>query len=212
MVTKFKVCLHFLIVLVFTTSVYAEEPLFIYKSGKKFGFIDQKGTEVIEAKYVAVKPFEEGLAAINVNDELSLGLWGYIDRKGKMLIEPQYWLASSFSEGLAGVLPSGGTNWSYINPTGQVVFDRLTDKKPFIYGAQSFNKGIACVEAATDRTAFKRTQDLQGKKTKGKKGMWGFVDKSGKVIALKCMMSPPKILTWSSKCPICGWFGRVGQG
>jgi len=164
--------------------VCGEEPLFIYKSGTAYGFINATGEVVIQAQYVGVKEFREGLAAVNVNDDLSLGQWGYIDRLGNMVIAPQYWLASSFHEGLAAVLPTGGVNWVYINTASQEVISRLTEKKPFIYGAQPFKNGVACVEAAKDRTAFKRTEGFQTKKRTGQKGMWGFVDASGRVIAL----------------------------
>lgn len=161
-----------------------EEPLFIYKSGTAYGFINAMGEEVISAQYVGVKAFHEGLAAVNVNDNLSLGQWGYIDRLGKMVITPQYWLASSFHEGLAAVMPTGGVNWVYIDTTGQEMISRLTEQKPFIYGAQPFKNGVACVEAAKDRTAFKRTEGFQTQKRTGQKGMWGFVNASGHVISL----------------------------
>ncbi|MGA1195902.1 MAG: WG repeat-containing protein [Candidatus Latescibacterota bacterium] len=173
-------CLSFLSL----QDVGGEEPLFIYKSGTSYGFINAMGHVVIDAQYVGVKEFQEGLAAVNVNDDMSLGQWGYIDPLGNMVIEPQYWLASSFSEGLAAVLPTGGVNWSYIDATGKVLISRLTEKKPFIYGAQPFKNGVACVEAAKDRTAFKRTEGFQSKKRTGQKGMWGFVDALGRVIAL----------------------------
>ena len=163
---------------------WGDTPLFIYKSGTAYGFINATGDVVIEAQYVGVKEFREGLAAINVNDNLSLGQWGYIDRLGHMVIAPQYWLATSFHEGLAAVLPTGGVNWVYIDTTGQEVINRLTEKKPFIYGAQPFKNGVACVEASKDRTAFKRTEGFQTQKRTGQKGMWGFVNASGRVIAL----------------------------
>lgn len=181
-----NICVFFIVLMLsfWGNNACADSPLFVFKSGKLFGFMDATGQVVVPAKYVGVKDFAEDLAAVNINDASSMGQWGFINRQGKEVIAPQFWLANSFQEGLAGVMTQGGIDWVYIDQTGQIVIDRLTDEKPYIYAAQPFKNGIACVEAAKDRTAFKRTKGFSNERS-GQKGMWGFVDRTGEVIALE---------------------------
>lgn len=56
-----------------------------YRSGDKWGFVNNKGEIFIEAAYEDAKSFMNGYAAVRKD-----GLWGYIDRHGTMIIEPQF--------------------------------------------------------------------------------------------------------------------------
>ena len=57
-----------------------------FKSGGKWGFVDPKGSVVIEPIYREAKSFSQGLAAIMSDD----GLWGFINSDGKLVIPARY--------------------------------------------------------------------------------------------------------------------------
>lgn len=57
-----------------------------YRSGEKWGFVNNKGEIYLEASYEEARPFQNGYAAVKQN-----GLWGYIDRNGTMIVPPQFW-------------------------------------------------------------------------------------------------------------------------
>ena len=54
-------------------------------SAKKIGFINSKGEWVIEAKFIAVRSFNNEFCAIRENDK-----WGVINKKGEWVIKPEY--------------------------------------------------------------------------------------------------------------------------
>ncbi|MBD0371962.1 MAG: WG repeat-containing protein [Pyrinomonadaceae bacterium] len=66
--------------------------------GDKWGFIDKKGSMVIEPKFDGAEPFSDGMARVKLGDS-----WGYIDRTGALVIGFQYELADDFVDGLAPV-------------------------------------------------------------------------------------------------------------
>ena len=51
----------------------------------KFGYIDKKGTFVINPQYVGAGLFSGDRAPVSVNSQ-----WGYIDRDGKFAVNPQF--------------------------------------------------------------------------------------------------------------------------
>ncbi|GEM_PF-6244599 len=65
---------------------------------KKWGYIDAKGTMVIDAVYRDAYEFSEGLAVVCVGPKR-----GYVDAKGVLVIEPQYSDAAPFANGTAVV-------------------------------------------------------------------------------------------------------------
>lgn len=68
-----------------------------YKTKK--GYINKNGEIVIKGNYVTIKPFSEGLAAVDIGDEN----YGYINTKGEWVIKPQYTDANDFKNGIAYV-------------------------------------------------------------------------------------------------------------
>lgn len=125
---------------------------------RKVGFVDRDGKTVIDAKFDAARPFNEGLAAVRIK-----GKWGYISHDGKFAIEPQFEAVGvldypgddpmDFADGLAAVRSDELVG--FIDKTGKFVIP------PKFTSAWSFNDGLA---AAQDRFT----------------GKWGFVDKQGK--------------------------------
>ena len=80
-----------------------------------WGFINEKGELVIEARYDDAGPFSQGLAAVNKD-----GKWGYINQKGEMVIDPVYKSAWAFHEGYARVLPFDGPD-QFIDSKGKAI-------------------------------------------------------------------------------------------
>ena len=79
----------------------------------RLGYVDARGTIVIQPRFFEALAFSEGLAAVQLD---ARGGFGFIDRQGKTVIEPQFDSALPFSEGLAPVL--AGERWGFIDRAG----------------------------------------------------------------------------------------------
>ncbi len=105
----------------------------LFEENVKYGFkLKSTGEIVVPAKCGTVRPFNEGLAAVDLN-----GKWRFIDKTGKVVIPLKYNLAYSFSEGLANVLLNG--KYGFIDKTGKEVIPLKYDD------ASSFSGGKAKV-------------------------------------------------------------------
>lgn len=136
----------------------------------RWGFIDESGKYVIEAKFVTVKPFSEGLAAVVFKDtENAYRNVGYIDQSGRVVIPPQFSgeggvTGRGFSEGLAAVnVYKDRDRWGYIDKFGKFVIE------PQFAAAGPFSQGRAMVGIAEPSWS--------------KDYKWGFIDKEGHWIA-----------------------------
>ena len=94
----------------------------------KWGFLNEKGEEVIDFIYTAEpSDFSEEKAVV----ESTVGKYGYIDTTNKIILEPQFIEASKFVGGKALVrihnvkFENGKKNFGYrlINPKGEIIFD-----------------------------------------------------------------------------------------
>ncbi len=90
--------------------------------GENWGFINESGKWVIEAKYEYADPFSYSLAAVKVD-----GSYGYINKSGDFVITPQFEYAGSFQYGLALVTIDGKDG--YINTNGTLVTDLYTSEE-----------------------------------------------------------------------------------
>lgn len=122
---------------------------------RKWGFIDQTGTVVIEPQFSDAGCFRSGLAPVEKG-----GKWGYIDRKGHVVIDLTWDWASEFYEGRALVMSS--ERWGYIDKNGSVII------KPQFDLAHSFSDGLALVAMRPD--------------PKEPSYIWGYVDANGEWI------------------------------
>ena len=135
----------------------------------RWGFIDETGKYVIEAKFVLVKPFSEGLAAVVFKEnENAYRTVGYIDQTGRLVIPPQFsgeGGVSGFSEGLAAVNVSMGKadKYGYIDKSGKFVIE------PQFAAAGPFSERRAMVGIAEPYWSI----DYK----------WGFIDMKGRWIA-----------------------------
>jgi hypothetical protein len=84
-------------------------------SPERFGYIDDRGTLIIPARFEDAGAFAEGRARVKVD-----GRWGFIDELGNTLAAPVFDVAGDFSEGLAPARVKPG-EWTYLDRDGQSV-------------------------------------------------------------------------------------------
>lgn len=171
--TIFTICL----LLLGAIAVQAQELKSFKADNDKYGYKDQNGKIIIEAKYDYAKIFTEGLAPVNIGGKLSAfsvndygsyvigGKWGYIDKKGKEVISIKYSYASIFENGLAAVVHNG--QWGFIDKNDKVVV-------PFEYDDVG--------DYFFDFNLYSRGFDKDGKIKVQKDGRQFYIDKTGKEI------------------------------
>jgi len=95
----------------------------------KWGFVDRKGTVVIQPQFGKVRNFLDGIAAVCVGTKCGglepNGKWGYIDKTGRFLINPQFDEAGDFEDGIAQVTVGTGNDAKigYIDSTGKMIYN-----------------------------------------------------------------------------------------
>lgn len=89
----------------------------------KIGFMDKVGRMVIEPAFFEAFDFQEGLAAVKIENR-----WGFIDRTGSIVIPAKYREVESFSEGVAKVVNEEGGH-GYIDNSGKWVISPEVLKK-----------------------------------------------------------------------------------
>jgi hypothetical protein len=85
---------------------------------RKYGFIDNEGKIVIQAKYDFISLFHEGLARFWLDDGTDYGLYGFIDKNGLVVIDPMPLILYDFANGLA--LAYDGKKFGYIDKKGEL--------------------------------------------------------------------------------------------
>jgi hypothetical protein len=92
-----------------------------YRTDWFYGLVDKNGKSITKIKYRTIKPFSEGLAAVEIYYEK----WGFIDKTGKEVIPCIYYNVESFSNGRAKVYDSyydyHRNYYYYIDKTGKRV-------------------------------------------------------------------------------------------
>lgn len=128
----------------------------VYKKDIGYGFINNRGEEVIPCQYKEALAFTEGLAAVENID----GKWGYINTQGELIIPYMYGWPQQFKEGVALVnkSPSGDDKFYYINTKGEILNPIGSD---YIGYCKSFSNGRGAV----------RINDK-----------YGYIDNTGKLI------------------------------
>ena len=116
--------------------LFAGAPHLAYDKEGRGGYINKEGEWVIEAQYLAVKPFKEGYAAVQDADT---ELWGYIDVHGKTVIKPQFKAVGNFINGSTAVMePEGG--FGIIDKRGKFIVE------PIYRAISYFKEGFARAE------------------------------------------------------------------
>ena len=137
----------------------------------RWGFIDETGKYVIEPKFIMVKTFSEGLAAVIFKEnENAYSKVGFMDQTGHIVIPPQFSgeggvSERGFSEGLAAVkvYKDRADKWGYIDKSGKFVI------KPQFAAAGLFSEERAKVGIAEPYWTIDYT--------------WGFIDTEGRWVA-----------------------------
>lgn len=100
-------------------------------------YIDTFGTPIINPKFSAAGPFNDGLAWVMEDDYI-----GYINSDGEVVIPYQFAEVRPFSEDFAAVRLS--RDWYFIHRnTGKIVFNQPFDD------AESFVNGVARIQEGT---------------------------------------------------------------
>ena len=176
------------------------------KLNGRYGYIDARGVVVVKARYEAVEPFSEGLAAVKYR-----GRWGYIDRSGRMVVPlrplgcddgrpiERRAVGSEFRDVPAGPFRHGrallcrsARDAGFIDRRGRIVAG------PFHY-AESFsdaralacrttNGRQACGYIAVDgrvriKLRYRRARSFAGGLAAVlRAGKWGFIDAAGREV------------------------------
>ncbi|MEM1135731.1 MAG: WG repeat-containing protein [Bacteroidota bacterium] len=124
-----------------------KESMILVEKDGLYGFIDERGEEIISLKFEDAQSFNEGKAAVKQKD-----LWGFIDKTGKFIISPTYEIATSFSEDLAAV--RNKFLWGYIDADNHLMIPCSFD---FAY---PFENGEALVLSGSTWTNIDRTGNI----------------------------------------------------
>ena len=149
---------------------------------KKFGFIGTDGKVVIQAQFLSVGYFNNGL----VWAKSDKGALGYINKKGEWAIKPQFDAGKDFDleSGVARIKKDD--KWAYVNKAGEVMYVKDTD----LYG--DFSNGLAMgrknslvgfYDAKGEwviKPQFEAVRDFKNGYAAAKKDdKWGVIDKTG---------------------------------
>ena len=154
-----------------------------YYSGQ-YGYINKKGKEVTEVKYViASSTFHDGLAYAYRD-----GKYGYINTKGKEVIDFKFISAHDFSDGAALVKTEKG--YGYINTKGEIISatdysdagDDFHEGLTWVYKDGNYgyinNKGEVVI-AMTFKDAYNFSEGAALVETKSG---YGYINKKGELI------------------------------
>lgn len=102
----------------------------IDKDGRRGGYMDIYGNEILMGKFQETYDFSEGLAAVSTKKlTSSVGVeMGFINIAGEMVIPEKYLAVMRFSEGVCAVSEDGflSMNWYFIDKNGERVFGDKT--------------------------------------------------------------------------------------
>jgi hypothetical protein len=162
-----------------------------FKSGDKWGYIDKKGSIIINPQFNEANLFIEDLALVKSNDDK----FGFIGKDGKYIINATYKFATNFSEGLACVVLENGKP-QFIDKKGNVKFIVNNGEEVGV-----FSEGLAAVKVGgkygfIDKegkmkinaqfdgvTNFNEGVALVGKINKEEKDvLLGFINKKGELV------------------------------
>lgn len=106
------------------------QPLYPFKKGNLWGYMDTLGNEIIVPQFPMAGFFYEDRAYVQIDDAL-----GYINSKGEVVIKSQFPAADNFSEGFASVMVD--EDWGIINKNGDWMVEPVYAKP------MAFHNGLA---------------------------------------------------------------------
>lgn len=131
-------------------------------NSEAWGLMDFKGRVLLKEAYADVRPFSEGIAAVNRGAELRFpgimegGTWGYVSRDGAQRIQFSFEFAGPFSEDRAVVRRPAPTpiaddlhpEFQVIDHKGEVVFEGAG------WPRGSFSQGLLAIYRPDETTYF----------------------------------------------------------
>jgi len=154
----------------------------VLKDGK-WGYIDTGGHLVIPTQFDSASPFFDGLARVNLGNQV-----GFINKTGQYAINPQFNEAGYFHGGLAAVRADGG--WGFVSRTGAFVIKpqfQAADPNGFSDGLAAVYQGKWGYIDSTGAFAIKPQFDGAGPFSEGRAAVsinnkWGYIDTTGNVV------------------------------
>ena len=123
-------------------------------TSQRWGFINSKGLEVTQIKYLKASKFSDHMAAVcvevedkNLRKPTKRKVYGYVGGNGDFMIPAQYQEAADFSEGKARVKQNGRE--FFIDPMGKQLFSLDS-----AFHASDFHEGFAVVTSPGGRAYF----------------------------------------------------------
>ena len=164
---RFKSILVFIamVVVVWTSGLYAQNMLTPFESNGKWGFKNEHNEIIIKPDFVVVQEFTSGGIAAVLDDTG----WVYINTTGRYLIRPYIFDNGPdyFQEGLARYTRQD--KFGFFNQAGEIVIPAQFD---FAY---PFSEGLAAV-----CTGCRFVSDGEHRTVEG--GKWGYIERQGKMI------------------------------
>lgn len=84
--------------------------LIAFSKDGKWGYIDEKGKEVIKPIYNKAKSFSNGLAAVSNGEK-----WGFIDKEGELVIDYSFFDVDYFNEKGFCMVETGTNSWQLLS-------------------------------------------------------------------------------------------------
>ena len=156
----------------------------------KWGFINQRGIEVIKPQYDnidkdGVGSCIDGLIGVCLNNK-----WGFVDTKGQEIVKPQYdKIGNTRKNSLISVCLNG--RWGFVNSIGQEIVKPMYDKvKCNGYGSVAcacLNGKWGWVDAKGQEIAKPQYDEIGETSKNGVtsvclNGKWGFVNAKGRTV------------------------------
>ena len=111
---SYRIKLVLLIIVLGSSSAFAQLTPFYSDISNKYGFRNTLGEEVVAPAFDLAYAFSEGLAAVRIN-----GKYGYLNVTGKLVVPPKYDFTWRFIGGFAAV--KLGDKFGFIDTTGKEV-------------------------------------------------------------------------------------------
>lgn len=98
-----------------------KDSLCLVRRNGRYGYINQKGKEIVNCIYTYLGPLSDGVIASVIKD--SIPICSYLNAQGNVILRIQGRFPYDFHNGLARFLFQG--KYGYINKTGQIVIPNI---------------------------------------------------------------------------------------
>jgi hypothetical protein len=163
---------------------------YVQNKAGKFGFVNEKGTEVIKCTYDNATSFRHGYSVIEIKKDEYHSYSGLIDSTGKITIQPQYTVLQVFDNNMITAAKELDSKQGVMDATGKIIvpfdYEWLTQiYKGLIVAKKDGKSGI--IDLSNNVVVPFTYDDIQNFNDNNlaaaeKDGKWGFIDLKGKEI------------------------------